>query len=296
MVVEEETGAYHPCGPQVRFVRQHEFQRPDDVRGDLEQRFALGERLGDEAEFEILQVAKPAVDELGRSRRGPRGEIALLDQQHLQAAPGGIARDAAGRGLKVLLVEQSDLASGTSSASTKLIHGGLRYLEYFEFRLVAEALAERETLLKIAPHIIWPLEFVLPHESHLRPAWMIRAGLFLYDHLGHRMLGFGSKSSLPMSKGVRLADNGYGAGLKPEFKRGFVYYDCWVDDARLMVLNARSAAAHGATIQTHTRLVSARRARSSFPRRCAWGRAATSSCRASTRSATRSSCRTRTGA
>src|SRR5213596_2113472 len=146
----------------------------------------------------------------------------------------GIARDAAGRGLKVLLVEQNDLASATSSASTKLIHGGLRYLEYFEFRLVAEALAERETLLKIAPHIIWPLEFVLPHESHLRPAWMIRAGLFLYD-------------------------NGYGAGLKPEFKRGFVYYDCWVDDARLVVLNARSAAAHGATIQTHTRFVSARR-------------------------------------
>src|SRR3989475_6908428 len=171
----------------------------------------------------------------------------------------GIARDAAGRGLKVLLVEQNDLASGTSSASTKLIHGGLRYLEYFEFRLVAEALAERETLLKIAPHIIWPLEFVLPHESHLRPAWMIRAGLFLYDHLGHSMLGFGARSSLPMSKGVRLAGGGYGAGLKPEFERGFGYYDCWVDDARLVVLNARSAAAHGAAIHTHTRFVSARR-------------------------------------
>src|SRR5438094_9396430 len=171
----------------------------------------------------------------------------------------GIARDAAGRGLKVLLVEQGDLASATSSASTKLIHGGLRYLEYFEFRLVAEALAERETLLRIAPHIVWPLEFVLPHESHLRPAWMIRAGLFLYDHLGHRMLGFGARSSLPMSKSVRLAGNGYGAGLKPEFERGFVYYDCWVDDARLVVLNARSAAAHGATILTRTRLVSAKR-------------------------------------
>ena len=169
----------------------------------------------------------------------------------------GIARDAAGRGLKVLLVEQSDLASATSSASTKLIHGGLRYLEHFEFRLVAESLAERETLLRIAPHIVWPLEFVLPHESHLRPAWMIRAGLFLYDHLGR--LGFGGKSSLPMSKGVRLAGSGYGVGLKPEFERGFVYYDCWVDDARLVVLNARSAVAHGATIRTRTRLVSARR-------------------------------------
>ena len=155
----------------------------------------------------------------------------------------GIARDAAGRGLKVLLAEQNDLGSGTSSASTKLIHGGLRYLEYFEFRLVAEALAERETLLAIAPHIVWPMEFVLPHESHLRPAWMIRAGLFLYDHLGHRMLGFGTRSSLPGSRSVRLALHGYGAGLKPEFERGFSYYDCWVDDARLVALNARSAAA-----------------------------------------------------
>jgi glycerol-3-phosphate dehydrogenase len=171
----------------------------------------------------------------------------------------GIARDAAGRGLKVLLVEQGDLASATSSASTKLIHGGLRYLEYFEFRLVAEALAERETLLAIAPHIVWPLEFVLPHESHLRPAWMIRAGLFLYDHLGHGLPGFGPKSSLPASKGIRLDPEGYGAGLKPEFERGFVYYDCWVDDARLVVLNARSAAALGATILTRTRLVSAKR-------------------------------------
>jgi glycerol-3-phosphate dehydrogenase len=171
----------------------------------------------------------------------------------------GIARDAAGRGLKVLLVEQGDLASATSSASTKLIHGGLRYLEYFEFRLVAEALAERETLLRIAPHIIWPLEFVLPHESHLRPAWMIRAGLFLYDHLGHGLPGFGPKSSLPGSKGIRLDPDGYGAGLKPEFERGFVYYDCWVDDARLVILNARSAAALGATILTRTRLASAKR-------------------------------------
>ncbi len=171
----------------------------------------------------------------------------------------GIARDAAGRGLKVLLVEQDDLASATSSASTKLIHGGLRYLEYFEFRLVAESLAERETLLRIAPHIVWPLEFVLPHEKHLRPAWMIRAGLFLYDHLGHRVFGPGSTSSLPKSRGVRLSPQGYGAGLKPEFTRGFAYHDCWVDDARLVVLNARSAAQRGAEILTRTRLVSARR-------------------------------------
>jgi glycerol-3-phosphate dehydrogenase len=176
----------------------------------------------------------------------------------------GIARDAAGRGLKVLLVEQGDLASATSSASTKLVHGGLRYLEYFEFRLVAEALAERETLLRIAPHIVWPLEFVLPHESHLRPAWMIRAGLFLYDHLGQGILGLGPKSTLPGSKGIRLTPEGYGAGLKPEFERGFAYYDCWVDDARLVVLNARSAAAHGATILTRTRLVSAKRENGSW--------------------------------
>src|SRR5204863_9766707 len=106
---------------------------------------------------------------------------------------------------------------------------------------------------------VWPLEFVLPHESHLRPAWMIRAGLFLYDHLGHGIPGFGPKSSLPESKSIRLAPDGYGAGLKPEFERGFVYYDCWVDDARLVVLNARSAAAHGATILTRTRPVSAKR-------------------------------------
>src|SRR5262249_24807683 len=119
--------------------------------------------------------------------------------------------------------------------------------------------AERETLLRIAPHIVWPMEFVLPHESHLRPAWMIRAGLFLYDHLGHGIPGLGPKSSLPSSKGIRLEPDGYGAGLKPEFERGFVYYDCWVDDARLVVLNARSAAALGATILTRTRLMSAKR-------------------------------------
>ncbi len=172
----------------------------------------------------------------------------------------GIARDAAGRGLSVLLIEQHDLASATSSASTKLVHGGLRYLEYFEFRLVSEALAERETLLGIAPHIIWPLQFVLPHEPHLRPAWMIRAGLFLYDHLGRGSHALrGGRSSLPHSSAVTLAPDGLGAGLKPQFRRGFSYYDCWVDDARLVVLNARSAAERGAVIRTRTRLASARR-------------------------------------
>ena len=158
----------------------------------------------------------------------------------------------------MLLAESDDLASATSSASTKLIHGGLRYLEYFEFRLVSEALAEREVLLSIAPHIVWPLEFVLPHESHLRPAWMIRAGLFLYDHLGARAFG-ATRSSLPKSRAVALDPDGYGAGLKPGFERGFVYFDCWVDDARLVVLNARSAAQHGATILTRTRCTGARR-------------------------------------
>lgn len=174
----------------------------------------------------------------------------------------GIARDAAGRGLKVLLAESHDLGSATSSASTKLIHGGLRYLEYWEFRLVSESLAERETLLSIAPHVVWPLEFVLPHEPHLRPAWMIRAGLFLYDHLGARAFSFGSgagRGSLPKSRGVRLAADGYGAGLRPGLEKGFVYFDCWVDDARLVVLNARSAAQHGATILTRTRCTGARR-------------------------------------
>ena len=170
----------------------------------------------------------------------------------------GIARDAAGRGLSVLLLEQHDLASATSSASTKLVHGGLRYLEYYEFGLVAQSLAERETLLRIAPHIIWPLQFVMPHESHLRPAWLIAAGLLLYDHLGgwRRFLPGGP---LPRSRRVRLAADGLGAGLNPAFDTGFSYFDCWVDDARLVLLNARSAADHGADIRTRTRLVSAQR-------------------------------------
>src|SRR6185295_10248162 len=134
----------------------------------------------------------------------------------------GIARDAAGRGLKVFLAEQGDLASGTSSASTKLIHGGLRYLEHYEFRLVREALIEREVLLRAAPHIIWPLRFVLPHSNEQRPAWMISLGLMLYDHLGGRKL-------LPKSRRLDLSREPAGKALKPEFRKGFEYSDCWVD-------------------------------------------------------------------
>jgi len=165
----------------------------------------------------------------------------------------GIARDAAGRGLKVLLVEMDDLASHTSSRSTKLIHGGLRYLEHYEFRLVSEALAEREVLLRAAPHIIAPLQFVLPHEPHLRPAWMIRAGLFFYDHLG-------GPKTLSSSFGVHLGRSKWGAGLKSRFDRGFVYSDARVDDARLVVANALAAKQQGAEIRTRTKLERARRA------------------------------------
>jgi glycerol-3-phosphate dehydrogenase len=151
----------------------------------------------------------------------------------------GIARDAAGRGLSVFLCEQNDLASGASSASTKLIHGGLRYLEYFEFRLVREALAERETLWRIAPHVIWPLRFVLPYHEGLRPPWMLRLGLFLYDHLGGRKL-------LPATRSLDLVSDPVGRPLKGgQFRRGFEYSDCWVDDARLVALNARDAADRG---------------------------------------------------
>jgi len=164
----------------------------------------------------------------------------------------GIARDAAGRGLRVVLLEKDDLASHTSSWSTKLIHGGLRYLEYYEFRLVAESLAEREVLLAAAPHIIEPLQFVLPHEPHLRPAWMIRAGLFLYDHLG-------GKRSLPSSFAVKLQSDSWGAGLKPQFRKGFVYSDARVDDARLVVINAMGARERGATILPRTQMTHARR-------------------------------------
>jgi glycerol-3-phosphate dehydrogenase len=160
----------------------------------------------------------------------------------------GIARDAAGRGLKVLLCEKSDLASGTSSASSKLIHGGLRYLESYEFRLVRESLGERETLLRIAPHIIWPLRFVLPVMPGMRPRWMIRIGLFLYDHLARR-------SVLPGTVSLKLQTCRQGASLKPELTHGFEYSDCWADDARLVVLNAVDAAERGAAIATRTECV-----------------------------------------
>jgi glycerol-3-phosphate dehydrogenase len=156
----------------------------------------------------------------------------------------GIARDAAGRGLSVLLLEAKDLANATSSASTKLIHGGLRYLEFFEFRLVKDSLRERETLLGIAPHIIRPMEFILPHVSGLRPFWMIRLGLFLYDHLAKRRL-------LPGSYAVDLHNDWRGKPLVGTYEKGFCYSDCWVDDSRLVALNAMDAAAHGAKILTY---------------------------------------------
>ena len=164
----------------------------------------------------------------------------------------GIARDAAGRGAKVLLLEQGDLARGTSSASTKLIHGGLRYLEHYEFGLVREALGEREKLWTIAPHIIWPLRFVLPHRKGLRPRWLLRAGLFLYDHIGGRR-------ALPPTQTIDLARHPAGAPLKPGLRTAFVYSDGWVDDARLVVLNARDAANRGATVRTRCEVTALRR-------------------------------------
>jgi glycerol-3-phosphate dehydrogenase len=164
----------------------------------------------------------------------------------------GIARDAAGRGLRVLLLEQNDLASGTSSASTKLIHGGLRYLEHFAFRLVREALIEREVLLRMAPHIIRPLRFTLPPHEAGRSSIMLRLGLFIYDHLGGRKL-------LPPTKTIDLTHHIAGVPLKRRFKYGFQYSDCWVDDARLVVLNALDAAERGATIRTRTKCLRAER-------------------------------------
>ena len=186
----------------------------------------------------------------------------------------GIARDAAGRGLSVTLAEMNDLASATSSASTKLFHGGLRYLEYFEFRLVREALAEREVLLRAMPHISWPMRFVLPYHRDMRfgaetpasrllrlvmpwmrgrrPGWMIRLGLFLYDHLGGRKI-------LPPTRVIDLRSDPAGAALQPRFTTAYEYSDCWIDDARLVVLNARDAEARGATILTRTRAVRAER-------------------------------------
>jgi glycerol-3-phosphate dehydrogenase len=164
----------------------------------------------------------------------------------------GIARDAAGRGLSVLLLEQHDLASGTSSASTKLIHGGLRYLEHYAFHLVRESLAEREVLLRAAPHIIRPMRFVLPHHAGLRPQWLIRLGLFLYDHLGGRKI-------LPATRSLDLRHDPAGEPLGPAFTHGFEYSDCTVDDSRLVVLNASDAATRGADIRTRTRCDEARR-------------------------------------
>ncbi|MCB1359140.1 MAG: FAD-dependent oxidoreductase, partial [Maritimibacter sp.] len=187
----------------------------------------------------------------------------------------GIARDAAGRGLSVLLAEKDDLASATSSASTKLFHGGLRYLEFFEFRLVREALAERETLLRAMPHISWPMRFVLPYHKSMRfegntptskllgtvmpwmkgrrPAWLIRFGLFLYDHLGKREM-------LPGTTRVDLTKGPEGAPLADRYRFAYEYSDCWVEDSRLVALNARDAAERGASILTRTEVVAARRA------------------------------------
>ena len=165
----------------------------------------------------------------------------------------GIARDAAGRGLRTLICEQHDLAAHTSSASTKLIHGGLRYLEFYDFRLVRKSLREREIVLTSAPHICWPLRFVLPHDSHLRPAWMIRCGLFLYDHLARRRI-------LPGSEGVDLRRHPAGTPLETRYTKGFVYSDAWVDDARLVVLSVKDAHEHGATVLTRTRCARLERA------------------------------------
>ncbi|MGX9117447.1 glycerol-3-phosphate dehydrogenase [Mesorhizobium sp. BHbsci] len=164
----------------------------------------------------------------------------------------GIARDAAGRGLSVILCEKDDLAEGTSSRSGKLVHGGLRYLEYYEFRLVREALIEREVLLESAPHIIWPMRFVLPHSPDDRPAWLVRLGLFLYDHLGGR-------KRLPATRTLNLRTAPEGAPIKDVFKRGFEYSDCWVDDARLVIINALDAAERGAKILARTACTAARR-------------------------------------
>lgn len=164
----------------------------------------------------------------------------------------GIARDAAGRGLSVGLCEKGDLGQATSSASTKLFHGGLRYLEYYEFRLVRQALFERELLLQAMPHISWPMRFVLPHHKGLRPRWLVRLGLFIYDHLGGRKI-------LPKTKSLDLTSDVAGMPLKDSYQRGYEYSDCWVEDARLVSLNARDAAERGAEIMTRTQLMSAER-------------------------------------
>jgi len=164
----------------------------------------------------------------------------------------GFARDAAGRGLSVVLCEKDDLAEGTSSRSGKLVHGGLRYLEYYEFRLVREALIEREILMNNAPHIIWPMRFVLPHSPQDRPAWLVRLGLFLYDNLGGR-------KKLPGTRTLDLHRDPEGAAIKDAYTKGFEYSDCWVDDARLVILNALDAGERGATVLTRNACTSARR-------------------------------------
>ncbi len=164
----------------------------------------------------------------------------------------GIARDAVGRGYSVYLCDEDDLASGTSSQSTKLIHGGLRYLEYYEFRLVHEALTEREILWKLAPHIIHPMRFILPHHKGLRPAWLLRLGLFLYDHIGGRKL-------LPPTSTIDLSTDEAGKPLRQDYKKGFEYSDCAVDDARLVLLNAIDASERGASINTRSKCVDMQR-------------------------------------
>lgn len=164
----------------------------------------------------------------------------------------GIARDAAGRGLSVLLCDQGDIGGATSAASTKLIHGGLRYLEHYEFRLVRQALREREVLWQIAPHIIHPLRFILPHQPSLRPAWVIQLGLFLYDHLG-------SRQRLPSSRRISLRHHPSGGPLREAFATGFCYSDCWVEDNRLVVLNAKDAAERGASVHPQTACIHAQR-------------------------------------
>lgn len=185
---------------------------------------------------------------------GPSHRLPLFDLAVIGGGINGtgIARDATGRGASVVLFERNDLASATSSSSTKLIHGGLRYLEHYKFRLVREALMEREVLWGLAPHIVWPMRFVLPHHRGLRPGWLLRIGLMLYDHIGGR-------KRLPGTALLDLTRDPAGKPLKPGFVRGFEYSDCWVEDARLVVLNARDAADRGASIRPRTRVVSAER-------------------------------------
>ena len=215
-----------------------------------------GHMVGSQQQELPLMYPQPALTESSKTMNSATSPTPSLECDLLVVGGGingaGIARDAAGRGLRVILCEQHDLAQHTSSASTKLIHGGLRYLEYYEFGLVRKALQEREVLLRCAPHIIWPLRFVMPHDANQRPAWMIRAGLFLYDHLARREI-------LPGSKGISFARHAAGAPLKGNFLRGFEYSDGWVDDARLVVLNAMDARERGAQIFTRTRCSNVRR-------------------------------------